>query len=185
MPLKPLDLLVVLELTSKERRSTSYAELARAVGLSASEANAAARRAVQAGLLSPGASRADKPRPNTGALLAFLEHGVRHAFFATPGRIVRGVPTAQSAPPLDTLLAARDEPPFVWPYAEGQVLGRSIEPLHGGVPRAALANPRLYELLALVDALRVGGARERKLAMHALEQRLQPPSNDEPDPRGA
>lgn len=174
MPLKPLDLLVALELAAGTSRDGSYAQIAKAVGLSASEANAAARRAVQAGLLAPTVRRADKPQPKVGALLEFLEHGVRHAFFATPGRMVRGVPTAHSAPPLNSQLAAGDEPPLVWPDAEGSVLGRAIEPLHPSAPRSATNNPRLYELLALVDALRVGGARERKLAMRELERRLQP-----------
>lgn len=176
MPLKPLDLLVALELTRGESPALSYAQIAEAVGLSASEANAAARRAVQAGLLAPTVRRADKPQPKVGALLEFLEHGVRHAFFAAPGRMVRGVPTAHSAPPLNSQLAAGDEPPLVWPHAEGSVLGRAIEPLHPSAPRSATHNPRLYELLALVDALRVGDARERKLAMRELEQRLAPTS---------
>jgi hypothetical protein len=185
MPLKPLDLLVALELTRNDSAERSYAQIAEAVGLSVSETNAAARRAVQARLLSRGGSRADKPRPNLGALLAFLEHGVRHAFFAAPGRLVIGVRTAHSAPPLRDQIAAADELPLVWPDAEGSVLGRAIEPLHPSAPRSATNNPRLYELLTLVDALRVGGVRERKLAMRELERRLHPPSDHGDEPRNA
>jgi hypothetical protein len=40
------------------------------------------------------------------------------------------------------------------------------------VPKAALADPRLYELLVLVEALRDGKARERKLAVKELSKRL-------------
>jgi hypothetical protein len=40
------------------------------------------------------------------------------------------------------------------------------------VPDAARSDPKLYELLALVDAIRVGRARERKLAESELEKRL-------------
>jgi hypothetical protein len=40
------------------------------------------------------------------------------------------------------------------------------------VPATARKNPVLYELLALVDALRCGGARERKLAMAELTRRI-------------
>lgn len=42
--------------------------------------------------------------------------------------------------------------------------GPSLSPLHRGAPEAALADRALYELLALLDALRVGCSRERTLA---------------------
>jgi len=40
------------------------------------------------------------------------------------------------------------------------------------VPHAALRDPNLYQLLALVDAIRDGRARERNLAERDLVQRL-------------
>lgn len=49
---------------------------------------------------------------------------------------------------------------------------RRYTPLHKNVPKAALADPRLYELLVLVEALRDGKARERKLAVKELSKRL-------------
>ncbi len=172
MPLRPLDLLLTLELASDGDRDRTYAELAGSIGLSASEAHQAARRAVDAGLLRPGADRRSKPTANSRALLKFLEHGVRHAFFAVPGKVVRGMPTAHSAPPLNSLLQPDGELPFVWPDAEGTVRGQAIEPLYRTVPDVARRNPKLYELLALVDALRCGGARDRKLAMVELKNRI-------------
>lgn len=42
------------------------------------------------------------------------------------------------------------------------------------MPEAALRDPTLYELLALLDAIRDGRARERALAEKALEKRLKP-----------
>ena len=51
-------------------------------------------------------------------------------------------------------------------------LSYSYAPLHKNVPKAALSDPRLYELLVLVDALRDGQARERKLAVKELSKRL-------------
>jgi hypothetical protein len=50
--------------------------------------------------------------------------------------------------------------------------GPSVNPLHRYVPDAALADRALYELLALVDALRTGRSRERKLAQKLLSERL-------------
>ena len=47
-----------------------------------------------------------------------------------------------------------------------------LGPLYRTVPAAALRDPILYELLALVDALRDGRARERQLAAQELIARL-------------
>jgi hypothetical protein len=56
---------------------------------------------------------------------------------------------------------------------EGPVRGYSFAPLHKNVPLAALEDARFYELLALVDALRDGRARERDLAGRELKKRLE------------
>jgi hypothetical protein len=85
----------------------------------------------------------------------------------------RGVPTSYAAKPLKKSIVPGDEPPPVWPFAEGPVRGYAFSPLHKNVPKAALADPQLYELLALVDALRDGKARERELAARELSKRLE------------
>ncbi len=81
------------------------------------------------------------------------------------------MPTAHSAPPLSKILVASEEK-FVWPDEAGEVRGEAIEPLYPSVPQAARRDARLYELLALTDAIRVGRAREQKLARKELERRL-------------
>ena len=61
---------------------------------------------------------------------------------------------------------------LVWPSISGQSMGRAIAPLY---PRAAELPhrcPSVYQSLALVDALRVGRARERKLALEAIRHRF-------------
>ena len=45
-------------------------------------------------------------------------------------------------------------------------------PLYKSVPQAALRDSKLYQLLALVDAIRDGRASERKIAERDLAQRL-------------
>jgi len=45
-------------------------------------------------------------------------------------------------------------------------------PLYPSVPEAANKDEKLYELLALADALRVGRAREKELAIVELKKRL-------------
>jgi hypothetical protein len=52
------------------------------------------------------------------------------------------------------------------------VRGESFGPLYKSAPKAARQDAQLYELLALVDAIRAGRARERRLAAEMLEARL-------------
>jgi hypothetical protein len=106
------------------------------------------------------------------ALEEFLVHGVRYAYPPERGELTRGMPTGYAAPPLNKVIVQPDEPPPVWPYAEGTVRGYSLTPLYPTVPAAASRDSKLYELLALVDAIRDGRARERNLAAKELQSRL-------------
>ena len=111
-------------------------------------------------------------RPILPALEEFLIHGVRYAYPPKRGELTRGMPTGYAAPPLNKVIVQPNEPPPVWPYAEGTVRGYSFAPLFPSVPVAASRDPALYELLALVDAMRDGRARERSLAAKELKSRL-------------
>ena len=102
----------------------------------------------------------------------FLIHGVKYVFPVQRGEATRGMPTAYAAPPLSDQIAADGDLPPVWPDAEGSVRGVTLEPLHRAVPNAARKDPTLYEILALIDALRDGRVRERQLAERELSARL-------------
>jgi Winged helix-turn-helix DNA-binding len=162
---KSLDVVVLLKLLLKNKK-LSYAELSKELFISASEIHAAVRRGIEAGLIDQ-LSRLPMRKP----LEDYLIHGVRYAFPAKPGRLARGIPTAHAAPPLCKQVSTDDLPP-VWPDPEGTVKGYAIEPLYSSVPAAVKSDSVLYELLALVDALRIGRARERKLAEEELKLRL-------------
>jgi hypothetical protein len=101
----------------------------------------------------------------------FLVHGIKYAFPAEKGGMTRGMPTASAAEPLNLKMTQEDPVP-VWPFEQGSRRGYAFSPLYRRAPQAALKDHDLYELLALVDALRDGGARERELAKHALSVRL-------------
>jgi hypothetical protein len=165
--LKPLDLVVLLKLSLNGERPT-YLQMAQELHLYPSEVYTSIKRSRASHFI-------DEPqdRLNRSALLEFLLHGVLYAFPAEKGALTRGVPTAYAAPPLAESIVAGSDPPPVWPYAEGQVRGYSFSPLHKNVPQAALEDARLYELLALVDALRDGRARERDIAGRQLKKRLE------------
>jgi hypothetical protein len=177
MPLKGLDLLVCLKIAVMESPSWTYAQAGEALGLSASETHVAVRRSAAAGLLVPPADQGQKPSAQVQALLEFIEHGVRYAFYAVPGTIRRGMPTAHSAPPLNAEILDA-EAPLVWPDPEGAVRGQELRPLYRTAPFAARKDARLYAVLSLVDALRVGRVRERRRAMELLSARLLNPHGD-------
>jgi hypothetical protein len=172
--LRPLDIVVMLKLSLENSERPPYLRLANDLHLYPSEVYASVKRARASHLLQ-GPELGD--RLNRSSLLEFLIHGVRYAFPAETGAPTRGVPTSYAAPPLSKTIADAGELPPVWPYADGKVRGYSFAPLHKNVPQAALADERLYELLALVDALRNGRARERNLASQELTRRLEMPTD--------
>ena len=135
--------------------------------MSASEVHASVQRAAKSGLV-----RLDDREPNRRALLEFLVHGLKYVFPAERGAMTRGMATAHATAPLAKSFSAGIEPPPVWPDPEGDVRGEAIEPLYRSAPAAARADAKLYEWLALVDAVRAGRARERELAVKELERRL-------------
>jgi hypothetical protein len=97
--LKPQDLVVPIHLALHAEPCT-YPALSRALGLSASEAHAAIRRATTAGLFN-GVTR----RPNKSALLELLLHGARYVYPLERGALTWGVPTAHGVEPLVGLLS--------------------------------------------------------------------------------
>lgn len=169
MILKPQDVVVLLKIAVMGEEPWTYQRLAMELAMSSSEVHAGVRRAVAARLMS-GASA--EGRPVRAALLEFLVHGVRYAYPPERGALTSGTPTGYAAPPLNAEIVQPNEPPPVWPYAEGKVRGYSFAPLYPSVPVAAARDRKLYELLALVDAMRDGRARERKLAEKELQARL-------------
>lgn len=108
------------------------------------------------------------------ALLTFPEHGARYAYYANRGAPTRGVAIGvlAPAPPLNALVSAGEGP--VWPSSEGTTRGYALAPLYRTAPVATQRDQAVHEVLALVDALREGGARDRELAMRELRQRLEP-----------
>lgn len=167
--LKPQDILILLKLVTLDSQLWSYSKLAGQLGMSASEVHAAIKRCLSAQL----AVQQDQTIvPNQRNLLEFLTHGIRYAFPPVRGELTRGMVTAYAASPLSEHFAGSTEPPPVWPDAEGNVKGMTLFPLYKSAPLAARKDEQLYELLALVDAIRAGRARERQLAIQELSTRL-------------
>lgn len=151
--------------------SYSVRALQASLGISKTEIASALKRCQHIGLL-----RVDPntqlPRVNSKALLGFIEHGLRYVFPVKPAEIVRGIPTSFSAPVLQSKLMSGGDLIHVWPDAYGNRKGQSITPLFKTVPGAVKKDPLLYEYLALIDAIRLGNAREANLANELLREKV-------------
>ncbi|HEY2864631.1 MAG TPA: hypothetical protein VGK37_13515 [Casimicrobiaceae bacterium] len=168
--LKPQDFVVALKIALiGDEGFPSYISIAAALSMSASEVHGSAKRARQARLLQRSGGK--ELVANRAALREFALHGVPYAYPPRLGPVTRGIPTASGAPSLVGSLMESVEVP-VWPHPAGQVRGPALYPLYPSVPRAAEKDSALYDLLSLVDAIRIGTAREREIAAEILERRL-------------
>ncbi len=165
--LAPVDIFVLLKVAAKGDQPWVQQELANELHVSQATVHRALKSVEAVKLYSAARKTLNAPQ-----LVEALVHGAR--FFLAPirGGETRGMPTSWAGPPLRDQLAMSDEMIPVWPDPHGTVRGIALGPLHKSVPLAAREDPLLYELLALVDVLRDGRARERKLAEKELRLRL-------------
>jgi hypothetical protein len=168
MNLKPQDIVVLLKLIAMGAdKRPGFSALALSLGMSPSEVHSGVKRLANVGLFNN-----QTERPIKKATLEFLIHGVKYVFPPKHGGITLGYPTSYAAPPLVQHMNSGNEPPPVWPSSHGTTRGMEFSPLYKSVPEAIRNDPGLYELLALLDAIRDGRARERKLAEKELTSRI-------------
>jgi hypothetical protein len=163
--LKSQDVMVAALLAVHPQKGWNFQSLGEATGLSQSAAFRAVERLRASGLVVPDGFRVFDER-----FVNLLEHGVPYVFAGAPGKVARGIPTAHAAAPLNAHISAGSA--VVWPDPKGTVRGESLTPLAPSAPQAALRDERLYHVLALVDALRIGRPREQKLAVQLLKETL-------------
>ena len=167
--LKPQDLVLALKLVTLGAAGWTQPGIARALHMSAGEVNHGLKRLALCHLYLPAERRVVR-----ASLQELLISGLRYVFPAQLGLIGVGMPTAFSAAPFAEKLRLGDDDRVVWlaSGAAATTRGRVIDPLYPSAPLAAAEDPKLHELLALADILRVGRARERSLARTELEKRL-------------
>ena len=166
--LRPSDLLVLLGLLRPEL-APGWSVRSLATDLRLPQA------AVQRSLARLGETPVYDParkRVNRSAAEELFVHAVP---FVAPGRLgapTRGTPTAWAAAPLAAHIDAGDELPPVWPDPTGETRGLEVVPLHERVNDVVRSDPWMYEMLALVDAMRIGDARTRALATEMIRTRI-------------
>jgi len=177
--LKPQDILVALKLLviGESLSDHSFASLANSLGLSVSETHAAVKRAVRCRLLSSirhsDSHRGSLPHASGVHLVNFIESGLPYVFPAETGAVETGMPTSIGAEPLrDALVVGSDEWVPVWPCRPGSVEGVALKPLYRSCPEAAANDAVLYRFLALTDAIRDNGTRQRQVALDLLRREV-------------
>jgi len=163
--MRPHDIVVLLKVISYADEHWLQAPMAKDLSISQSELSKSIARSKNAGLLDETGRKVRRL-----SLMEFLEGGIAYVFPQHPGAIVRGFATAHSASPLKEQIKSDEN--FVWPSAKGKMKGQAIIPLYKSAPDAASKDSLLHEMLALVDAIRVGRVREKKLAISELKKRI-------------
>jgi DNA-binding transcriptional ArsR family regulator len=163
--LKPQDIVVLLKLLVSPGQHMKIVDLSYNLGISASEVSQALKRLQNSFLISQ-----DTKQPLSTNIIEFLKFGIKYVFPSKLSSVSRGVPTAHSMSPLSEQIASDRNEQYVWASEEGSTRGHSIIPLYPSVPQAALKDPKLHELLALVDAIRIGRSREQEIAKTELEK---------------
>lgn len=163
--MRPHDIVILLKIATLKENSWRAKDLAQSLNISASEVSESLHRSKLVQLLA-----ADKKQLMKSNLLDFIEFGLRYVFPAEPGAIQRGMATAISGPPLNQKIIS--DTAFVWPWVDGQERGQAIAPLHPGVPDACSHDTALYEILTLIDAIRLNKSREKQIAMEELRMRI-------------
>lgn len=145
-----------------ESPNWKQSQLAESLCMSQSEISASLKRSEQGHLLNR-----DEKILYPQNIQDFLIYGFSYVFPAELGPVNKGLVTAQSHP----FFLEQFPPlaiPFVWAYKKGGSLGQTIAPLHPRQAEAALKDKKLYQLLACLDVIRIGTAREKQLAIEEI-----------------
>jgi hypothetical protein len=162
--LKPQDVLLLLKIIVSKNGSWRIIDLAHDLEISPSEITHGLERLKLSGLID-----SEKRTPFKSAALEFLIHGLKYVFPAQMGTISKGIPTAHSFYLNKKFVSDMN---YVWESDRGEIKGISISPLYESAPNAAKKDEKLHRLLALIDSLRIGKAREQNYAREQLEKEL-------------
>lgn len=160
--MRPQDVVILLKILTIEG-DWQFRDLSIALSISISEISESLNRSYVAGLID-----AQKKKVYRISLMEFLQFGLHYVFPQVPGPTVMGIPTAHSHPFYKEHFASDTN--YVWPDDKGSMRGMLIEPLHKGVVKAVKEDKLLYKILASIDIIRVGKAREKKLAIDELKK---------------
>jgi len=176
--MKPQDIVVLAKLLSYQKKQEQWtqATLAEELCLSPSQVNYAIKRLLASRLLYLANIESErKPTPFNRLCEEFFIYGLKFVFPPVFGSQCPGIPTGYAAPPLNKIIGGGGDLVPVWPaIGEGAVRGIELKPLYHCVPKSIMKFPDqyFYELLALLDAIRSGRARERNIGAEKISEMI-------------
>ncbi|HKY69985.1 MAG TPA: winged helix-turn-helix domain-containing protein [Gammaproteobacteria bacterium] len=169
--LQAVDCVILCKLMAQKENDMTHRDLAEKLFLSRATISVGLKRLLQSGLVR---SEVETNRllPVMATAEEFIFHGLKYVFPAEVGKFTKGVATGIAAPVFEGKLVLGNDPIFVWPYEHGKVKGLALKPLSPSVPKAVASSEdrKFYDLLALVDAIRQGRARERNVAVELFKE---------------
>lgn len=171
--LQAVDCVILCKLIAQKESVMTHRDLAEQLFLSRATISVGLRRLLQSGLVRTEVET-NKLLPVIASVDEFIVHGFKYIFPAEMGKFTKGIATGIAAPVFKGKLVLGNDPIFVWPYEYGEVKGLAIKPLSPNVPKSvALGKDRqFYDLLALIDAMRQGRARERNIAVELFKEAI-------------
>lgn len=83
-----------------------------------------------------------------------------------------GIPTGFAAPILADEVTSAGNSKFIWPSEHGNTYGQSLEPIYKTVAIASYNDKFIYNCFSLIDAYRLGKAREKDIAIKLIEKEI-------------
>lgn len=163
--MRPQDVVILLKILNLRDESWQYRDLSFALRLSVSEIAESLNRSHMAQLIDE-----SKRKIHRQSLMEFIRYGLHYVFPQVPGGMVTGLATAHSHPYFKKYFTS--EMQYAWPDENGKMRGLMIQPLYKTVVDAVKEDENLYLQLAAIDILRVGRARELKMAIDTLHKMI-------------
>lgn len=163
--MKPQDVVVAIKLVGYQNENWSYASLGEEVGIGHNQAHLACKRLTAASLMS-------QKHVLKRNLVEFLIHGVKYVFPPVwEDGPQHGIPTAVSGPDMKKEL--RTPQIVVWPTGRRKdPKGDALRPLHECVYTVIENDPLTYQVLSILESIRIGRAREREVAADLIRKKI-------------
>ena len=171
--LQAVDCVILFKLLAQKDKALTHRDLAEKLFLSRATISVGLRRLLQSGLVRS-ELETNKLIPVMATAEEFIIHGLKYVFPSEVGKFTKGIATGIAAPVFEGKLVLGKDPIFVWPYEHGKVKGLAFVPLSPSVPKAVASSEdrKFYDLLALVDVMRQGRARERNIAVELFKEAM-------------
>lgn len=115
---------------------------------------------------------------NLANSIEFMIYAIKYLYPAKLSNLSVGIPTAHSHPSLN-FVNWKGQFPIIWPFVIVDdsidseiklVRGETLQPIHKNVPFVSFVHYEFHQLFALIDMIRIGKAREKKIAQDELKK---------------